>query len=340
LPRPTVDIGTDEIEEVVAAVKTGNPAALSRWIDKEKGQGPIDVLESSLRFALVPAEGSFFGVGDFAMIETCVLLALAGQRDKCQLIAKGVDIYRDMAAIIHGLNRDAFLAIPKNELTVEHQRWRQDGKNAVLGCGYYMGPDRFRQQYCKDLSTEEGMQFAKDVVYKHYRQNWAPKVPELWNDLGRTARMAMRRHGATITAKCGISYRLETKAGLSCLTCRLLNGKIIHYMNVQRDELSEKGDWLYRAYKNKHWREVAPHPGHLTENVVQALARELLVSAMLRLEARGYPVVMHCHDETVVEHPEITEELMKEIMSERPQWAIDLGVPIAVEAWVGKRYRK
>ena len=88
------------------------------------------------------------------------------------------------------------------------------------------------------------------------------------------------------------------------------------------------------------WREIEPYGGQLTENVVQALARELLVDAIFRLEARGYPVVMHCHDEIVVEHPDITASLMQEIMAERPQWAADLNVPVAVEAWVGKRYRK
>jgi DNA polymerase bacteriophage-type len=78
----------------------------------------------------------------------------------------------------------------------------------------------------------------------------------------------------------------------------------------------------------------------LTENVVQALARELLVDGLLRFEARGYPVVMHCHDGIVVEHPEIAKPLMEEIMAEPPAWAAQLGAPIAVEAWVGKRYRK
>jgi DNA polymerase len=78
----------------------------------------------------------------------------------------------------------------------------------------------------------------------------------------------------------------------------------------------------------------------VTENAVQALARELLVDAMFRFEARGFPVVMHCHDEIVVERPDITVALIEEIMAERPQWAAELGVPIAVEAWVGKRYRK
>jgi hypothetical protein len=96
LPRLVVDIADDEIEELVEAVKDGDPAALARWGD------PLEVLSSALRFALTAAEGTQFGIGDFSMIETCVLLALAGQHDKCRMIADGVDVYRDMAALVYG----------------------------------------------------------------------------------------------------------------------------------------------------------------------------------------------------------------------------------------------
>jgi DNA polymerase len=339
LPRPTIEIDPDEIEELVIAVKTGDPAALARWGE------PVEVLMSALRFALVAAEGVRFGAGDFSMIETCVLLALAGQHDKCQLIADGMDIYRDMAATVYGLERDTFLAIPKNELTREQQQQRHiGGKNPVLGCGYQLGPDTFRRRYLRHMEMEEGKRFAEDVVYTHYRKNWAPRVPMLWRDLERTARRAMLQRGKTATAECGISYKLETAAGLPRLVCRLLNGKHIYYQDarVSPDKINRWGYpvWTYWAYRKGQWREIEPYGGQLTENAVQALARELLVDAMLRLEARGYPVVMHCHDEIVVEHPEITEAIMREIMAERPVWAAELGVPIAVEAWVGKRYRK
>jgi DNA polymerase bacteriophage-type len=83
LPRPTVEIGSEEIESVVEAVKTGDPESLCRW------GTPVEVLASSLRYAVTAADGAMFGVGDFSMIETCVLLALAGQHDKCTLIASG-----------------------------------------------------------------------------------------------------------------------------------------------------------------------------------------------------------------------------------------------------------
>jgi DNA polymerase len=327
-PRPTIEI-TDP-EELVETVKTGNVEALRRWGE------PVDVLVSSLRFAIV-AQNDLFGCGDFAAIEARVLLSLAGQHDKVDLLADGHDIYRDMAAEIFGLDKAAFMAL--DDLTPEQAEQRQTGKNSVLGLGFGMGPTKFRDRYC----AAQGEGFAQLAV-NTYRNVWAPKVPQLWYDLERTAIRAMQNPGAIVTAACGVRYRLERKVDLPFLVCRLLNGKKIHYANAVL-EMGES-DWgkrpviTYWAIKDHHWRKVFAWHGHLTENISQALARELLVSAMFRFEARGFPVVMHCHDEIVVEHPDITIGAVEEIMSMRSQWAIDIGLPIAVEAWVGKRYRK
>jgi DNA polymerase len=339
LPRPTITIDPADIEALVAAVKTGDPEALHRWGE------PIEVLMSALRYALVAADGTLFGAGDFSMIETCVLLALAGQHDKCELIAGGADIYRDMAATIYRLDRAAFAAIPKEALTIDQLEQRQVGKNTILGCGYGMGADTFKRRYCRHVtSTEEAARFANDVVYTHYRRQWAPRVPKLWRNLEHAARHAMLRPGTVVKAECGISYRLDQQTDLPRLICRLLNGKEIFYQNAQvsADRVDRFGYpiWTCWAYRRWQWREIEPYGGQLTENVVQALARELLVDAMLRFEARGYPIVMHCHDEIVVEHPDVTASAMQEIMAERPQWAVDLGVPVTVEAWTGKRYQK
>jgi DNA polymerase len=338
LPRQTIEIEPGEIEDVVTAVKSGDPAALECW-----GQ-PLEVLASVLRYALVAADGMQFGCGDFSLIETAILLALAGQHDKCRLIEQGVDLYRDMASTIYRLDQEAFQAIPKDALTVEQQQQRQVGKNTVLGCGYGMGPPRFQRNYLRHLPAEEAKRFAEETVYIHYRRNWAPRVPKLWRDLERTARRAMLQRGKTATAECGISYKLETVAGLPCLVCTLLNGKHIHYQNarVSPDRTDRWGYpiWSFWAYRRGQWREIEPYGGQLCENCVQALARELLVDAMLRFEARSFPIVAHCHDEITVEHPEITAVTMQEIMAERPRWAVELDVPVKVEAWVGRRYRK
>jgi DNA polymerase len=336
LPRPTVDIDAGEIEEVVAAVKTGKAAALQRW------GAPLDVLTSALRFAFTAAEGVKFGVGDFSEIETCVLLALAGQRDKCDLIASGADVYRDMAVRIYRLDRD-FLTIPKSGLTVEHDEQRRIGKGTVLGCGFGMSAKTFRERHLRHLPADEAKAFAEEIV-RVYRTEWAPLVPRLWYNLGDVALDALQRPGATVAARCGISYRLETKAGMPCLVCTLLNGKTIHYLNARiAPERNQRGRryWSYwKANDRGQWNRHTPYSHQLTENAVQASARELLAAAMLRLEERGWPVVMHCHDEIVVEHAGIAAEIIREIMQERPQWAEKLDVPVRADTWVGSRYRK
>jgi hypothetical protein len=61
---------------------------------------------------------------------------------------------------------------------------------------------------------------------------------------------------------------------------------------------------------------------------------------MLRFEVRGFPIVAHVHDEIVVEHPEITETVVEEVMAEPPRRAVELGLPITLKAWAGKRYSK
>ena len=152
----------------------------------------------------------------------------------------------------------------------------------------------------------------------------------------------MLHPGKRVTARCNAVYRLTTRVGLPCLVCELPNGKWLHYFNARIDGADKWGRprWVCNAYRQGQWREVAPYGGQLTENVVSALARELLVHAMFALEAAGYPIVFTVHDEIVVEHPDIAKETLERIMSEQPPWAEKLGVPVRAKAWIGKRYRK
>ena len=331
-PRPTLEAAVDP-EELAAAVKTGDPERLRCW-----GK-PIDVLVSGLRHALTAADGALICAGDFSMIECCVLLALAGQQDKCELIAQGVDVYRDMAATIYGLDRAAFMAIPEDQLSPEEIEQRRIGKNGVLSSGYGIGVEGFYRRFCRNV--EGGRELAAKIVAV-YRNTWAPTVPHLWRDLEQTARRAMLRPNTTAVANCGLKYRLTTRAGLPCLVCELINGKPLTYANARIDGRDKWGRprWIYSAYRLGQWRQIEPFGGQLTENAVSALARELLVDRMFALEDAGYPIVFTVHDEIVVEHSDIARETIERIMSERPPWAVRLGVPVKAKAWVGKRYRK
>jgi DNA polymerase len=332
LPRPTLETDVDP-EDLVLAVKTEDPEALRRW-----GK-PIDVLVSGLRHAITAADGAMLGAGDFSMIEACVLLALAGQHDKCAIIAKGADVYRDMASSIFGLDRDAFLGVPEDALTPEQTEQRRAGKNAVLGCGYGIGAEGFYRRFCRH--AEDGRALAARIVGV-YRNVWAPAVRGLWRDLEQSARLAMTRPGRAYVARCGVAYELTTRAGLPCLVCTLLSGKTLNYANAKIDGEDKWGRprWIYNAYKQGQWATYDPFGGQLTENIVSALARELLVGRMFALEEAGYPITFTVHDEIVVERAGVAKEDIERIMSARPAWAEKLGVPVKVKAWVGARYRK
>jgi DNA polymerase len=200
------------------------------------------------------------------------------------------------------------------------------------------GAEGFYRRFCRHV--EGGKELAARIVAV-YRNQWAPAVPRLWRDLERAARQAMLRPGQTVTAHCGVAYRLTTRAGLPCLVCELINGKALYYANARPDGHDKYGKprWIHNAYRQGRWEEIEPFGGKLCENVVSALARELLVHAMFALEDAGYPIVFTVHDEIVCEHPDIAKETMERIMSARP-WAEKLGVPVRAKAWVGKRYRK
>ena len=252
-PRPTLEADVDP-EELAAAVKTGDPDALRGW-----GK-PVDVLISGLRCALTAAEGKVFGAGDFSMIEACVLLALAGQHDKCKLITEGADVYRDMAATIYGFDRDAFMAIPEEDLSPDEMEQRRIGKNGVLSCGYGIGAEGFYRRFCRHV--EGGKELAAKIVAV-YRNTWAPTVPHLWRDLEQTARRAMLHPNTTVVANCGVKYRLTTQAGLPCLVCELINGKSLTYADARIDGRDKWGRprWIYKAYRLGQWRQIEPFGG-------------------------------------------------------------------------------
>ena len=209
-----------------------------------------------------------------------------------------------------------------------------------------MGWKTFRARYCADQPEE----FAQRVI-QAYRKEWAPLVPKLWAGLEGAALKAAHNPGQAFWSH-GIGYKIKEIGGQPFMVCRLLDGKCIHYFDprigMKRMPWSteEKEDirpaWKYRSKKNGQWRWVDAYGGILTENVVQALARQLLCRAMERLDGAGWPIVLTVHDEIVTEMPAGTDwrpELEK-IMCEPVEWAEEIKVPIAVECWQSERYKK
>lgn len=213
--------------------------------------------------------------------------------------------------------------------------------NSVLGCGFQMGWATFKRRYCADQPDE----FAQQVV-EAYRKRWAPRVPAVWRAL---------EDAALRTATTGLpseAYGVEYAREDWWLTARLPSGRKLWYFNPTVVEKAmpwstpEQPDirtaWTCQMRKGAKWVTVDMYGGILTENVVQALARDLLWEAVFKCENNGLPVVLTVYDEIVCE-PEArpdNQRVLEQIMTESPKWAVDMRIPVQVEAWTGDRYRK
>lgn len=311
-------------DTVVDAIMTGD------WRYVEMVLGPaVEVVVGALRHALVSRPDKLFVVGDFAGIEARIVLAMAGQHDKTALMADPKnDVYIDMANQIY--NRTNITKADVAERTI--------GKNTVLGCGFGMGKDKFHLRYC----PQQPLSFAARVI-ETYRKEWAPGVPKLWYGLEDAAVKTV--HSGQVHEAYGVEFRLED----GWLTARLPSGRKLWYFDpkatvshVPWDPDLLKRSYGYGAQKTGHWQRISGYGGLITENVVQALARDLLVHAMFICERENMPIVLTVHDEIVceVDAGQADETMLKQIMEDRPQWAIDMQVPVASECWAGDRYRK
>lgn len=335
-PRPTLkEWGVDKngkpeehpiaIETLVQALLTGD------WEAVEMTCGPaVPAVVNGLRHALVADRKRVFISGDYMQIEARIVLALAGQTDKVKLFETGTP-YVDMASTIYGR------PISKKNDVAEYTI----GKNTVLGCGFQMGAAKFFDRYCPNQS----MEFAENVI-RTYRKDWAPMVPDVWYALEAAAADTVwsgKPHEAY-----GVEYRLED----GWLTARLPSGRKIFYWNPQKSENTMpwtrdgepviKAGWTYQAIKMGVWRTIYAFGGLQTENVVQGLARDVLVTAMFKLEANGFPLVLTVHDEGLGEPllADADELAYKQIMEDTDPWVKSMGIPIGVETWIGDRYRK
>lgn len=320
-------------EQLVAAILTRD----AEYVRALFGE-PIEAVASGLRHTLIAADGHTFEVGDFSTIEARIVLALAGAHSAlASMTDKDRDAYSDMGALVHEMQaprgKAEIKAFKEGFLVV-----RQDGKAIILGCGFQMGKKKFQARY----APEKPIEFAEKCV-NAYRQDFAPEVPDLWYELGQASTKTV--WDRTAHEAYGIIYRIED----GFLTAHLPSDRKLWYYDPQPvrkampwDPTDIRPAFQYSAWKMGQWKRVTGYGGLMTENAVQALARDLLVNGMFNAESDGHPVVLTVHDEIISEVEEwmADAKLLDQYMTTVPQWAKQLGVPVASECWVGSRYRK
>lgn len=281
-------------------------------------------------------------VADYNAIECRGTAWLAGARDLLSVFQRGEDPYLYQACLIYGVPQGTFT---KKDITP-----RLRGKVTVLGCGYQMGWEKFqttcRLQTPPILLTKEE---ARDIV-KSYREG-NPEIPELWKELERGALQAVKKPGAPMW--CASKRICFIRKG-TWLWMRLPSGRLLYYADPRLGmrempwidrETNEPAKKLCVSFMGVNstthrWTRQWAYGGLWTENAVQALCRDLLVAALLRLEEAGYPIVLSVHDEAIAEVPIGfgSVEEFERLMEMAPDWAE--GFPIKAEGWRGTRYKK
>ncbi len=302
-----------------------------------------------VRALLRPAPGQMFVIGDFAQIEARITAWLAGQEDLLAAFADGQDVYsafisRALGWTVRKPTKDDSAAD-----AAALKAKRQVGKQAVLGLGFGMGALKFLNTLGQDPDAARlfGDGTLSPLICEQITQAFRTQydaIPRLWNDLEEAFRNAMS--GATVSVG-PVSFGRNGES----VEITLPSGRRLRYADPRYDltprtipylKDGEVAEFTPDTASIVYGNDTTIYGGKLTENIAQAVARDLLVEAVLKLEADGYSVVFHVHDEIVLQVPtgqaDEAKADMEQVMSSTPAWA--QGLPIAAEVHVAERYGK
>lgn len=293
---------------------------------------PMDVMSDCLRGFIKAPTGRLLCGGDYSQIEARKVPWLAGHDDDLHVFASGRDIYLKAAA-------DVF----KREFTKDDPE-RQIGKVSTLGLGFGGGVGAFQSMarlYNVKVSDERAEEIK--VAWREAHQ----EVVNYWYGLERAAVNAIKNPNTRYRVGSKYAPHYFIKRG-SFLICVLPSGRPIFwaYPHLKKKMMpwgKEKDVihfWGVDTW-TKQWSVQTTYGGKLCENITQASARDVLRDALIRLDDLDWAVFMHVHDEALAEidddGADYREDLEKIMCNIKP-WCRDL--PIAAEAWQGKRYRK
>ena len=325
-PRPTMK-GIDP-EEIIATLKTRDIDLIS-----SKYYDPYVCAVNALRCVLTASPGKTLSAADYSAVEARVLMWWADELEALEQLHSGDCLYTHMAAEIYG---HPYKKIYKGYLAGEFEfdQMRFFGKQSILGLGFQMAWKTFQAQmagYGKDITNE----FAQKTV-KVYRGKYK-KVVKLWSAVESAALNTVltgKRHTVN-----GVTFAMYKH----WLTVTLPSGRTMYYpyAGIANNKWG-KPCVSYTMYTKKGPVVETTYGGMMTENIVQAMARDLLRDAMLRLERKGFTLLLTIHDEIVAEidtkKAKKTSRAMCDVMTKTPKWA--KGVPVDVSGWYGFRYRK
>ncbi len=264
-----------------------------------------DTLSQLVRTAFIPRKGYRFIVSDFSAIEARVLSWLAGETWRMDVFAGNGDIYCASASQMFKV---------QVEKHGQNAHLRQKGKIAELALGYGGSVGALTAMGALDMGLEENE--LRPLVNAWRQSN--PNIVRFWWDVDEAVKQAVRNKTATSTHGIRFSY----ESGFLFIT--LPSGRRLAYVKPRIGINMFGGDCVtYEGVgATKKWERIDTYGPKLVENCIQAISRDLLCHAMQQLEAAGCRIVMHIHDEVVIEAPkEMEVDEVGRLMGIVPSWA-------------------
>lgn len=313
LPRNSMP----DLEEARSLVKQGNTTALAMLYDSVP-----NVLSQLIRTAFIPSKGHYFYVADFSAVEARVISWLSGEEWRQKAFAKNEDIYCASASQMFGV------PVVKHGVNGE---LRQKGKIAELALGYGGSIGALKAMGATKLGLTED---ELPPLVQMWR-NASPKIVQFWWDIDKTAKDCIKMRLPQATH--GMKFIYQS----GCMFLRLRSGRYLCYPRpkIGTNRFGSESITFMGINPVKKWGRIETYGAKLVENIVQATSRDLLAEAMRRLEAAGNPVVMHIHDEAVIDAPKDSSlDTIVNIMTEVPSWAD--GLILNAAGFVSDFYKK
>lgn len=304
-----------DIDNARSLVKDGDIDGLML----EYGNVP-KVLSELIRTALIAEDGKTFIVCDFSAIEARVIAWIAGEDWVLDVFRNNGDVYCATASQMFGV------PVEKHGANAE---LRAKGKIAVLALGFGGGVNALEKMggAKMGLSQEE----MNDIVTKWRDAN--KRIVRLWRHVELAAKYVLTQ-GTESTIERGLRFFWDSVG----LCIELPSKRRLYYPKMR---INDNGRFVYEGLNQttKRWESIETYGGKMTENIVQAIARDCLIDTMLRLESKGFKIVFHIHDETVIEATsEQSLNDIKNVFCEPISWAP--GLPLKGEGYVTPYYLK
>ncbi len=274
-----------------------------------------DTLSQLIRTAFIPSDGNKFVVADFSAIEARVIAWLAGEQWVNEVFATHGKIYEATAS--------QMFHVPIEKIAKGNPEYslRQKGKVATLALGYQGGTAALIAMGALNMGLAE--EELPDIVQRWRSAN--PRIRDLWYAVEQAALTTMQT--AQPQGIYGLIFRYEGDLvyGQSFLTVQLPSGRKLFYPKpfLQENQFGKMAIHYYTVgQQTRKWEVASTYGGKMTENIVQAIARDCLAETLKSIDRMGLQVVFHVHDEVIIDAPvSITVDEICDLMAEPIPWA-------------------